>query len=452
MSSTRCSETTNLLERRLPFDLDAEEHLIAGCLIEPSNIDRIVLSQQQFFDSGLGEAWNLLQDMRSCSDPIDDMVAIAARMKTRGIWETIGGMTWLKRMFEQGSVHKWHCEFYAKQIAMMANYRKLIAIGGEIVKAGYDATKDPVAIASKAQAALIARLETADDVHRIGDTIDDMFAKLDDTKQDRRRVFTGFQKFDLDYGPMMSGEMVVVAAKTSIGKTALMVQMGLYHADMNRPVLFCSLEMPLEQLRDRIFCGIAGVPSNDFRSGRLTASQRQDLERAASNFRHKPFYIWSPRGDKSLNRICAKARSVQADFKIQCLFVDYLQKVQPPDTRGSREEQVAAISRGIKDIALDLDVPVVVGCQLNRKADEDGEPELHMLRESGAIEQDSDMVMFVHRKTRLDREGKLIVAKHRCGTTGAIGLKFDPLHQVFSLDPPARPVEDQDDQQRLRGF
>lgn len=449
MSSTRCSETTlSLLDRKLPFDLDAEEHLIAGCLIDPSNIDRIALSQQQFFDTGLGEAWNLLQDMRACSDPIDDMIAVSARMKARGIWETIGGLSWLKKMFEHGNVHRWHCEFYAKQIALMANYRKLITIGSDILTDGYDAKKDPAAIASKAQAALISRLELADDVHRIGDTIDDMFAKLDDTKQDRRRVFTGFQTFDLDYGPMMSGEMVVVAAKTSIGKTAMMVQMGMYHADMDRPVLFCSLEMPMEQLRDRIFCALAGVQSNEFRSGRLSRESRQNLERAAKNFRDKPFYIWSPRGDKSIARIAAKARSVKADFGVHALFVDYLQKIHPADTKCSREEQVASCSRGIKDIALDLDVPVVVGSQLNRKADDDGEPELHMLRESGAIEQDTDMVLFIHRKTRLCKDGKLIVAKHRCGSTGSIGLSFDPLHQVFTLESPRR-TDDAEPQERL---
>jgi replicative DNA helicase len=439
----------NLLDRKLPFDLDAEEHLIAGCLVDPSNIDRIVIRQDQFFDAGLGEAWNLLQDMRACSDPIDDMVAISSRMKARGIWETIGGSAWVRKMFEQGSVHKWHCEFYAKQIATMAQYRKLIEIGTDVIRDGYECSKDPCSIASKAQASLSARLEIRDDVHRIGELTDEMFAKLDDTKQDRRRVFTGFQKFDLDYGPMMSGEMVVVAAKTSIGKTAIMVQMGLYHADMDRPVLFCSLEMPMEQLRDRIFCGIAGIPSNEFRSGRLSREHRTKLERAAASFRDKPFYIWSPRGDKSITRIAAKARSVQAEFKIQCLFVDYLQKIQHYDKSGSREEHVAACSRGVKDIALDLDVPVVVGCQLNRKADEDGEPELHMLRESGSIEQDADMVMFVHRKTRLTLEGKLIVAKHRCGTTGSIGLGFDPLHQVFSLEPPTRTGDDEDGQRRF---
>jgi replicative DNA helicase len=276
-----------------------------------------------------------------------------------------------------------------------------------------------------------------------------MFAKLDDTKQDRRRVFTGFQKFDLDYGPMMSGEMVVVAAKTSIGKTALMVQMGLYHAHVNRPVLFCSLEMPMEQLRDRIFCGIAGVPSNEFRSGRISREHRANLEKAAADFRNKPFYIWSPRGDKSIARIAAKARSVQAEFGIHCLFVDYLQKVHHTDKKCSREEQVSACSSGIKDIAIDLDIPVVVGCQFNRKADEDGEPELHMLRESGSIEQDADMVMIIHRQTRLTLDGKLIVAKHRCGTTGSIGLKFDPLHQVFAFDQPIRTGDEYDQRSLL---
>ena len=438
-----------ILERRLPSDTDSEASLIAGCIVEPKNIDRVEVRSDQFFDRDLGDMWELLQDMHYCGDPVRDIVAVSARMKGRGLWERMGGLSWIREKFDQGYVHQWHCEFYAKQIIDAAQRRRLIDIGGKLVSDGYDTSRPIEESASSAQAALSARLEIRDDVHQIGHLADGMLKSLDDTKRDKRRVFSGLSKLDEDYGPFMSGELVVVGARTSIGKTAAMIQMALYHADRKRPVLFCSLEMPAEQLRDRIFCAIAGIQSSDFRSGTLTQEQRACLARLTERFRDLPLYIWSPRGEKTITRIAAKARAVKAEFGLDLLMIDYVQKITSTEKRASREEQVASFARGCKDMALDLDIPNIVGCQLNVEADKADEPALHHLRESAVTGHEADVVLLLHRATRHSFDGKLIVAKHRCGSTGSMPMTFDPLHQVITFNVSTKRKDDEDVQSKM---
>jgi replicative DNA helicase len=419
------------LDRIIPRDTDAEESLLAGCLVDPSQIDSLTVSDWHFFDKDFGAFWNMLQDMRFCGDPVDDIIAVAARAKARGIWEQIGGAEWLGKVFQSGSTHKWHCQFYAKQIVTMANHRRLIEIGTDLARSGFDAKVDPVELAAKAQAALSSRLDQKDDVHRLDDLGVQMLATAADANQDHRRVFSGFKSYDATFGPFMSGDLVVVAARTSIGKTAFMAQVAAYHAHRGHAVLFCSLEMPAEQLRDRIFCAAAGINSVDYRSGNASADDRRKLALVVEDFQGKPFFIWCPRGDKSARRIAAKARSVKAEHGLHLLITDYIQKIHSEEKHSSREEQVASAARACKDIAIDLDVPNLVGCQLNAEADKSDEPALNQLRESAVTGHEADIVLLLHRKTRTDTDGKLIVAKHRNATTGTLNIKFDPVHQYF---------------------
>jgi replicative DNA helicase len=420
-----------ILDRIIPRDTEAEESLLAGCLVDPSQIDSLTVADWHFFDRDFGAFWNLLQDMRFCGDPVDDIVAVTARAKARGIWEQIGGAAWVTKIFESGSVHKWHCQFYGQQIITMANHRRLIEIGTDLACSGFDAKVDPAELAAKAQAQLASRVDQKDDVHRLDALGTQMLATATDVKQDHRRVFSGFKSYDATFGPFMSGDLVVVAARTSIGKTAFMAQVAAYHAHRGQPVLFCSLEMPAEQLRDRIFCAAAGINSVDYRSGKASAEDRKKLAMVVADFQGKPFFIWCPRGDKSARRIAAKARSVKAEHGLHLLVTDYIQKIHSDEKHASREEQVASAARACKDIAIDLDVPNLVGCQLNAEADKSDEPALNQLRESAVTGHEADIVLLLHRKTRTDTEGKLIVAKHRNATTGTLNIKFDPIHQYF---------------------
>jgi replicative DNA helicase len=252
----------------------------------------------------------------------------------------------------------------------------------------------------------------------------------------REPLFTGWPAYDATFGPFISGESVIIGARSSIGKTAAMLQTAIYQASHGRTVLFASLEMTAEQVRDRIMCGMAAVDATKFRSRNLGPDDMIRLDAARKRLDGWPLMIWCPRGKKTVARVAAKARAVKAEHGLRLLCIDYLGKLHAEDSRAEREEQVASFARGVKDIATDLDIPVVTGSQLSRKADSDDreiEPSLHHLRDSGAVEQEADIVIFVHRRTRSATEGKFIVAKFRQGTPGELQMVWNPMVQEFTL-------------------
>src|SRR5574343_1739395 len=153
--------------RELPRDLDSERYLLAGCIVDPAAIDRLILEPRHFFDTAHGDIWNLLQDMRSCGDPVGDVPAIAARMKARGIWDQANGMTWLGQIFRDGMVHRFHVDHYAKELVRLANLRRLIDIGEMLTEGAVQLGANPEQLAATASAAIAARMEIADDVYRL---------------------------------------------------------------------------------------------------------------------------------------------------------------------------------------------------------------------------------------------------------------------------------------------
>lgn len=432
-----------------PKSDELECQLLAGCLIDPSAIDRLDLAAHHWFSEGHAACWELLQDMRTCGDPVDDVQAVAQRLKARGIWERLGGMNWLRNLFIEGQVHRYHVDFYARELVRLANLQRLVQIGEKIIAEATAQGADPQAIATTATAAIAARMETKDDVQRLDELAGELLDELDRPKNEYQALFTGWPAFDTTFGPLVGGESTIIGARSSIGKTAAMLQLAMYAASHDRPVLFASLEMPSGAVRDRLMCALARIESAKFRSRELDEADKRALAAAKAKIDGWPIYIWSPRGRKTVARISAKARSVHAEHKLRLLCIDYLGKIHAEDKRVPREEQVASFARGVKDIAMDLGIPVVTGCQLNRQADHDEEPALHHLRESGAVEQEADVVVFVHRKDRLDLYGKFIVAKFRQGTPGELKMTWNPLAQEFTLE--AETIEDHPNYDRSLG-
>jgi replicative DNA helicase len=377
----------------------------------------------------------LLQDMAACGDPVDDVAAVAERMKARGIWERIGGAPWLYGIFRDGAVHRFHVDFYAKELVRLANLRRIIEISEQTIRDAYDQSADPEKIGARATSQLAARLEIRDDIHRLDKLAAEMIEELDAPTKEHQPLFTGWPAFDVKFGPFVSGESVIIGARSSIGKTAAMIQLSMYTASHGRPVLFASLEMTAREVRNRIMCALAGVDSTRYRSRELDTAECNRLKQARDKIDGWPIWIWNPTGRKTIARIAAKARSMHAEHGLKLLCIDYLGKIHHEGQRCDRQEEVASFARGVKDIAIDLDIPVVTGCQLNREADKDCEPALHMLRESGAVEQEADIVIFVHRKDRADTSGKFIVAKFRQGAPGELAMTWNPVIQEFTLEP-----------------
>jgi replicative DNA helicase len=252
---------------------------------------------------------------------------------------------------------------------------------------------------------------------------------------------TGLAKLDEAMGAMLPGEMVVIAARPGQGKSALGVQIAMHAAERGRPGLIVSLEMRDTELVKRKLCEFAELDSRDVRSGRLSDEHRQQLHDAAQQLTDLPLRLWSP-PSATLADIRAVARRAKAKGGLQLLVVDYLGLVRPgsEDRRLPRFEQVQNISAGLKSLSKELNLPVISLCQLNREADQSA-PRLSHLRESGAIEQDADLVIFLHHpespahiagEQPYAQTVNVIVAKHRHGQVGKVSLLWHPRETRFS--------------------
>jgi replicative DNA helicase len=224
----------------------------------------------------------------------------------------------------------------------------------------------------------------------------------------------------------MPGELVILAARPGVGKTTLGMQIALHNARKSRPTLFASLEMTADELASRLASGLTGINIRKLRGASISAPQIEQITAVGDDLLQSPLRIWSP-PSTTLQRLRAVAKCEAGGYGLSLLVVDYLGLIKATDGRKPRYEQVGEISAGLKALAKELSIPVLALCQLNREAD--GElPRLSHLRDSGSIEQDADVVMFIH---RTPDACKLIVAKHRHGMTDEYTVKFNPSESRF---------------------
>ena len=278
------------------------------------------------------------------------------------------------------------------------------------------------------------------------------FQMLMDIKDHRIEVGipTGYTPLDDFTGGLKKGEMFVLAARPSIGKTTLglnIISNVAIKGEKRRPVAFFSLEMTDSQIARRLLCTEAGIPESVFWNGTFNDSDMVKLTTAAANIRNANLFI-DPTGGLTISELRAKARRLKNEHDIQLIVIDYLQLMHADARVDSRQQEVAEISGGIKKLAKDLNIPVLVLAQLNREIDKNtsanARPKLAHLRESGAIEQDADIVTFLHRnrddaKNIADgasTEAELIVEKNRNGKIGTVKLNFYPSKMLFEAAPP----------------
>jgi len=442
--------TDRILDRQVPQNLEFEAGLVGGCLIDPTCLDKTssTVEGRMFFDEALGVLYDDLQTLHLADKPIIDPRVLTAELKAIGHFEKIGGVASLYKLIADGPAHTAHCTHYAKEISRLAELRRQIEIGTELVRDAYDFdTSQPAELAARAQARLSSPEFDGDErARRIDDISRDVLESLERPAEslDGERIYSGVVGLDNQCGPWLPGELLILAARTSIGKTALAIQIALHNAQRGRPTLFVSLEMRESEITQRLLCALARVDSTTVRSGSAKPADLIELARAAKQLHELPLYIWAPRrGKVDVSRIAAMARRVQLEHGMGCLVVDYLQLIRPADFRNTaRHEQVAQMTRDLKQVSGSLGVVVLCLCQLSRMADKDGVPMLHHLRESGAIEQDADHVLFIHREDRKAATGELIVAKHRFGRVCNVSVDWDAAGQRYdSQDQPEEIAE-----------
>ncbi len=438
----RKSSAAEVLQRQPPFDLEAEMGVLGSILLLPEVCDDIasLVKADDFYDDANRCLYHHMREMYDSGEKIDTTLLVS-RLRTAGDYEKVGGMAYLGKL-SMAVPNAAHAAYYAQIVSDKATYRKLIEAGTEILRDAYDQEMDSRELVAQAEQKVFAIMEGRATKHAssiadiLQQSMDRMDARLSGEYVDGG-CETGFTDFDTMTGGLHNGELIILAARPSMGKTALAMNIAENVALQNQqPTLFISLEMSGIELADRMLCSLARVSGHKLRAGTISQEDRMRLIDKAGEIGNSPFYV-DDSPSRTVSEIAAAARRIQRRMgALNLIVIDYLQLIEPDNQRDPRQEQVAKIARRLKGLAREMKVPVLCLSQLNRQAEDskDHRPRLSHLRESGAIEQDADVVMFVHREEYYHRgeeraqfagQAEIIIAKQRNGPVGDVPLTWE---------------------------
>ena len=431
---------TSILDPRdRPANVDAERAVLGSILLKPDVCDDVALlvRAEDFSDESHQLLYRHLLDLHDSGKRIDATIVVE-RLKTQGDFERIGGAAALADVV-QAVPHAAHATHYAAIVRDKALLRSLIDAGTDILRDAYDASDEPRQLLARAEEKIFSILErrSSAEAKPIQSVLEEVMVRMDARMKHEHTiggVETGFTDLDQLCGGLHNSELVILAARPSMGKTAFAMNIA-EHASINlkQPVLFVSLEMAALELADRLLCSAAQVNGHRLRNGTISQEDRRRLVQKSSEIGTAPLFI-DDTPSRTLTEIAAVARRLKRKQGLSMIVIDYLQLIEPDNPRDPRQEQVARIARRLKGMSRELDIPVLCLAQLNRQAEvsRDNRPRLNHLRESGAIEQDADVVMFVHReeyyqtndedRERVRGQAEIIIAKQRNGPIGDIKL------------------------------
>lgn len=425
-----------------PQNLDAEQSLLGGILIDPEALNKIVdiVDAEDFYREDHRTIFQVVLDLYEKNEPID-LVTVSGLARDRGLIERIGGVANLSRLVD-GMPTSANIAQYAKMVKEKALLRNLMHIATEIVEKGYEVDTNVDTFIDDAEQMIfrIAEKKYRPSFFSIKDlvwesmkTIEALTGRHDGITG----VPTGFTDLDRLTGGLQPSDLIVVAGRPSMGKTSFSLNIAQYAAlsgdgDLGLPVGVFSLEMSKEQLVMRLLSSEAEVEYFKIRSGGLREEERTKLGRAAGKLYGAPLYI-DDTPALSVLELRARARRLKKEHGLQLLVVDYLQLMRGRASNiDRREQEISEISRSLKALAKELNVPVIAISQLNRMVEqrEDKRPRLSDLRESGAIEQDADVIIFIYRDVVYNKDSKepnsaeIIIGKQRNGPVGDVHLTF----------------------------
>lgn len=433
-----------------PQALDLEKSVIGALMIEKDAFATVadLLRPESFYSDQHRHIFDAIRALSTNDAPID-ILSVVEQLKSMGTLEQAGGVVYLSELTQRVASAA-HLRYHAQIVAQKATARDLIGLACQIEEKGYDETQDVDELMQEAEAGVfeISQRSQKRDVTHIFPVITEAFDRMHKASQNEGNISgipSGFTELDKITSGWQKSDLVIIAARPAMGKTAFVLSMAKNIAvDFNIPVAIFSLEMSNVQLVNRLIMNVCEIEGGKIRNGRLTKAEWDKLENNISILQNAPIYVDDTPG-LSVFELRSKARKLVKDKKIQLIIIDYLQLMNANGTNfGSREQEVSIISRTLKGLAKELDIPVIALSQLSRAVEKrdssnsnvDGKkPLLSDLRESGAIEQDADMVCFIHRpeyyKLYDDGNGKdlrglgqIIVAKHRNGATDEIWLRF----------------------------
>jgi replicative DNA helicase len=442
------------LQREPPFNLEAETGVLGSIMLMPDVCDEIVamLRSDDFYDEAHQKLFHHLIEMHSSGKKIDP-VLLRERLIKHGDFDLVGGSAGLARIFTSVP-HAAHAIYYATIVRNKSMARNLITTCSDLLNQAYLPEKEPEDLLNDAEQRVFAIRESrqSNNLKGIEEVLSLAMDRLDlrvAGKAQEGTVETGFTQLDHLTGGLHGSELVILAARPSMGKTALAMNIAEHVSYKARqPVLFISLEMSSIELIERLLCSVARVNGHQLRAGTLPHLERKRLIDFASELSHSPLFI-DDSPTRNVSEIAGAARRIKRrEGKLGLLVVDYLQLIQPDFPSDPRQEQVAKIARRLKGLARELNTPILCLSQLNRQTEDsrDHRPKLSHLRESGAIEQDADVVMFVHREAYYQKgepeadvnlhDALVIVEKQRNGPTGDVELHWEPKFTRFGNRAP----------------
>ena len=437
------------MEGRLPpHNLEAEASVLGSALLDNEVLDQMegLIDAESFYKEGHRAVWRGMSRLRARGEPVD-LVTLSENLRAEGVLDTLGGHSYLVGLAESTPTAA-YAEHYARIVAEKATLRRLIQAAGEVMKSAYEETGslDEILDGAGRKVLEVTRDDKRHDFRVMHDLVADTFERIQKLYEHRENpsgISTGFHEMDRMIGSLEPGSLSIIAARPSMGKTAFALTVGQNVALRSKhAVAIFSLEMPGIQLVTRMLCSEARIDMSRLRQGDLNDRDFARLVDAAGRVAEAPIYI-DDSPDLNLLELRARARRLQSKHPLGLIIIDYLQLMSGSlsgRNGENRQQEIAAISRGLKSLARELEMPIIALSQLSRavEARPNKRPMLSDLRESGSIEQDADLVMFIYRdeyyNAHSEKAGiaELIIGKQRNGPTGMVELQFHAQHVRFN--------------------
>lgn len=439
------SYSENRAGRVPPQDLEAEKSLLGALLLSDKSFPNVleILKAEDFYEPRHANIFKGMTSLYEHHRPID-LMTLSSELKNQKTLKSVGGTPYLTELTNFVPTAS-HVDAYADLVAQAALRRRLIQAGTEIATAAYDSTTKVEDLVGKAEKNLfeVSDQTIKSDYVALEDLLVDAYDRIEELHRNKgalRGLKTGFHDLDKKTAGFQKGDLIIIGARPAMGKTTFAQNLAYNVATHNgsgKGVLFFSMEMANNEIVDRMVSDIAGVDAWKIRTGNLGDDDFAKIGDALGDMNEVPLYL-DDTSSMTILELRNKARRAAHDHNVSMVVVDYLQLLQGSDRyAGNRVQEVTEISRGLKTLARELEIPVIALAQLSRGVTgrDDPRPVLSDLRESGSIEQDADMVMFLHRPDYYKQNQddfvptnitELIIAKHRHGPVGKIELYFHP--------------------------
>ena len=444
-------EDEALIKKIMPHSLEAEQSVIGSMLMDVDAIDAAceILTGEDFYARANGMLFEAMKDLRGENKPVD-IVTLSERLKTSGAPEEMTSPEFIKEILNAVPTSA-NVKHYAEIVYEKATLRRLIRISEQITSDCYQQKDKLDDILEETERSVFSLMQTrsAGDYVPIRDVVMEVLRKIEEASQTKGHltgVSTGFADLDKKTNGLQRSDFILIAARPSMGKTAFALSLARYAAlKKNLGVAIFSLEMSKEQLVNRLLSMESKIDAQIIRTGELDDDQWEALMDSSDAIGNSHIIIDDTPGI-SVTELRSKCRKYKLEHDIQLVIIDYIQLMSSGKNTDSRQQEVSDISRALKGVARELNVPIIVLSQLNRAVDNrtDHRPMLSDIRESGAIEQDADVIMFLYRDDYYNPEteekniAEVIIAKQRNGPVGTVKLAWQPKYTKFvSLERPA---------------